>query len=246
MISISGLTKAFNGQTLFENISLNLDTGDRVVIIGPSGTGKSTLLRCLNGLENADAGVLELHDIEVDLAKASRLQLKQLRQRIGFVFQDYALFANKTALENLTEGLIKVQGLSKAEAIPMAYEWLNRVGLAEKKDAYPSELSGGQQQRIGIARALSQGPDIVLFDEPTSALDPETVGEVLGLMRSLADQKTTMIVVTHEMRFAQEIASQVVFMSDGGIVEQGNPAEVFGKPQDPRTRSFLKRVQSLP
>ncbi len=243
MINIVGLSKTFNGQPVFSGIDLTLDTGDVVVIIGPSGTGKSTLLRCLNGLEQADSGIIELHDQRVDLATADAHSIRALRQRMGFVFQNYALFANKTALENLTEGLTQVQNIPKSEALPIAMSWLEKVGLANKKDAYPSELSGGQQQRIGIARALSQQPDIVLFDEPTSALDPETVDEVLNLMRSLALQKTTMLVVTHEMQFAREVATEVVFLSDGGIVESGRPEDLFKQPKDVRTQTFLKRVR---
>lgn len=243
MINIVGLSKTFNGQPVFSGIDLTLDTGDVVVIIGPSGTGKSTLLRCLNGLEQADSGIIELHDQRVDLATADAHSIRALRQRMGFVFQNYALFANKTALENLTEGLTQVQNIPKSEALPIAMSWLEKVGLANKKDAYPSELSGGQQQRIGIARALSQQPDIVLFDEPTSALDPETVDEVLNLMRSLALQKTTMLVVTHEMQFAREVATEVVFLSDGGIVESGKPEDLFKQPKDVRTQTFLKRVR---
>lgn len=243
MIEITGLTKSYTKHKIFKDINIKLETGDVVVIIGPSGTGKSTLLRCLNGLERPDQGLLALHDLKVDLASASHHEYQRIRQKIGFVFQNYALFANKTALENLTEGLIYVQKLPKNQAIETATHWLKTVGLADKLNAFPSELSGGQQQRIGIARALSQQPDVVLFDEPTSALDPETVNEVLELIKLLALKKTTMIIVTHEMSFAREVASMILFLCDGEIVEQGSPSELFTQAKDPRTQSFLKRVQ---
>lgn len=242
MIALKGITKRFGEHTVLDGIDLTLERGEIIVVIGPSGTGKSTLLRCVNFLERPDAGQLTVGDLSVDAARAKNEDILGLRRRTAFVFQNYALFAHKTALENIAERMIVVEGLSKAEAHGRAREILERIGMADKADAYPAALSGGQQQRIGIGRAMAANAEVILFDEPTSALDPEWVEEVLALMKQLAAEQQTMIVVTHEMQFAREVADQVVFMDGGRIVEQAPPSELFTAPRDERTRSFLRKV----
>ncbi len=242
MIEITGLTKGFNGGTVLNGIDLKIEPGERIVVIGPSGTGKSTLLRCLNFLDRPEAGTIRVGDLTVDAARASKAQILALRRRTAFVFQNYALFANKTARENITEALITVQKKPRSEALARADEILRETGLSEKADAYPAALSGGQQQRVGIGRAMALDAELMLFDEPTSALDPEWVGEVLDLMRRVAERHQTMLIVTHEMQFAREIADRIIFMEGGRIVEQGPPSQIFDAPQDPRTRDFLRRV----
>ena len=242
MISITGLTKTFGETPVLDQIDLDIAEGERVVIIGPSGTGKSTLLRCLNFLDRPDAGKITIGDLTVDAARARKAEILGLRRRTGFVFQNYALFANKTAQENIMEALVTVQRLPKAEAAARAQAVLAETGLADKTNSYPAALSGGQQQRVGIGRAMALNAELMLFDEPTSALDPEWVGEVLDLMRRVAEQKQTMLIVTHEMQFAREIADRILFMHSGKIVEQGTPAEIFDAPQDPRLKRFLARV----
>lgn len=242
MINVEGLTKHFDGTHVIDNIDLRISEGERVVVIGPSGTGKSTLLRCLNFLDRPQAGKITIGDLTVDAASASRADILALRRRAAFVFQNYALFANKTAKENIMEALVTVQKRPRAEAEARALAVLAETGLSDKADSYPAALSGGQQQRVGIGRAMAQGADLMLFDEPTSALDPEWVGEVLDLMRQVAERKQTMLIVTHEMQFAREIADRVVFMHGGKIVESGPPDQMFGAPQDERLRRFLKRV----
>ncbi len=242
MIEITGLAKGFNGGTVLNGIDLKIEPGERIVVIGPSGTGKSTLLRCLNFLDRPEAGTIRVGDLTVDAARASKAQILALRRRTAFVFQNYALFANKTARENITEALITVQKKPRSEALARADEILRETGLSEKANAYPAALSGGQQQRVGIGRAMALDAELMLFDEPTSALDPEWVGEVLDLMRRVAERHQTMLIVTHEMQFAREIADRIIFMEGGRIVEQGPPSQIFDAPQDPRTRDFLRRV----
>ncbi|MCA0942628.1 amino acid ABC transporter ATP-binding protein [Salipiger pacificus] len=242
MISIRGLTKSFNGTAVLDGIDLDIAPGERVVIIGPSGTGKSTLLRCLNFLDHPDAGRITIGEVTLDAARATRAEILALRRRSAFVFQNYALFANKTAKENIMEALVTVQGRPKSEAEARALEVLAETGLAEKADSYPASLSGGQQQRVGIGRAMAIGAGLMLFDEPTSALDPEWVGEVLDLMRRVAARHQTMLIVTHEMQFAREIADRVIFMHGGKIVEEGAPEQIFGAPKDERLQRFLKRL----
>ncbi|MBC7738814.1 MAG: amino acid ABC transporter ATP-binding protein [Candidatus Saccharibacteria bacterium] len=242
MISIRGLTKRYGTNTVLDAIDLDIESGERVAVIGPSGTGKSTLLRCLNYLDRPDGGVIRIGDLTVDAATARPAHILALRRSTAFVFQNYALFANKTARENITEALITVQRKSQAEAEARADAILREIGLADKTDAYPAALSGGQQQRIGIGRAMALDAGLMLFDEPTSALDPEWVGEVLDLMRRVAERRPTMLIVTHEMQFAREIADRVIFMDGGRIVEQGPPAQLFDAPRDKRTESFLRRV----
>ncbi|MGY3927356.1 amino acid ABC transporter ATP-binding protein [Aeromonas simiae] len=242
MIKLTGLRKVYDGKTVLDGIDLEVSKGEIVVIIGPSGTGKSTLLRCLNLLETPDAGTLAIDDLTLDLANTSERQAIELRKRASFVFQNYALFANKTAQQNIAEGLITVWKQPKAEASATALGILRDIGLEDKKDAYPASLSGGQQQRVGIGRAMAAHSKVILFDEPTSALDPEWVDEVLGLMKQLARRHQTMVVVTHEMEFARDVADRVIFMEGGRIVEQGPPSEILVDPKDPRTRSFLRKV----
>ena len=242
MISIRGLTKSFRGAPVLRGIDLDIQDGEKVVVIGPSGTGKSTLLRSLNFLDVPDAGQITVGDLTVDAARASNSDILALRRRTGFVFQNYALFANKTAKENIMEALVTVQKRPRAEAEERALSVLSETGLAEKADSYPAALSGGQQQRVGIGRAMALGAEVLLFDEPTSALDPEWVGEVLDLMRRVAEKSQTMIIVTHEMQFAREIADRIVFMDGGKIVEAGPPKQIFDAPRDDRLRRFLKRV----
>lgn len=241
-IDIRGLTKRFGENTVLDGIDLCLQPGERVAIIGPSGTGKSTLLRCLNFLDRPDAGLLKLGDLSVDAAKASRAEILALRRRTAFVFQNYGLFANKTARQNITEGLTVVRGWDRGRAEARADEILAQIGLADRGGSYPAALSGGQQQRVGIGRAMALDADLMLLDEPTSALDPEWVGEVLDLIRRIADGRQTMLIVTHEMQFAREIADRIVFMEGGRIVEEGPPAQIFGDPKDARTKAFLRRV----
>lgn len=242
MIAIEGLVKRFGPHPVLDGIDLSIARGEIIVVIGPSGTGKSTLLRCLNFLERPDAGRIRIGDCAVDAARATRREILNLRRRTAFVFQNYALFANRTAVENIAEGLIVVKRVPRREALDRAREILARIGLADRADAYPASLSGGQQQRVGIGRAMALEADVILFDEPTSSLDPEWVDEVLDLMRDLAKTHQTMIVVTHEMRFARDVADRVVFMEGGRIVEEGPPEVVFTAPTEERTREFLKRV----
>ena len=239
MISIRNLKKSFGDLHVLKGIDLDVRRGEKVVVLGPSGSGKSTMLRCINALEDADSGTITVDDVEVT---SRRTNINRLREHLGMVFQRFNLWPHKTVLENVMLGQMVVSGRSKAEARERALKMLERVGLAAKADEYPVRLSGGQQQRVGIARALAMDPKAILFDEPTSALDPELVGEVLAVMKSLADEGMTMIVVTHEITFAREVADRVIFMDGGVIVEQGNPEDVLVHPKEERTRAFLKRV----
>ena len=239
MISIRNLKKTFGDLHVLKGIDLDVRRGEKVVVLGPSGSGKSTMLRCINALEDADSGTITVDGVEVT---SRRTNINRLREHLGMVFQRFNLWPHKTVLENVMLGQMVVSGRSKAEARERALKMLERVGLAAKADEYPVRLSGGQQQRVGIARALAMDPKAILFDEPTSALDPELVGEVLAVMKSLADEGMTMIVVTHEITFAREVADRVIFMDGGVIVEQGNPEDVLVHPKEERTRAFLKRV----
>ena len=238
LLHVQNVRKQFENTEVLKDVSLSVDKGDVVVILGPSGSGKTTLLRCLNFLERADGGAMDFHGAHLSFADASHKEVADVRKKTGFVFQNYNLFANKTALENVTLGLTVGRGIAKEEAHEIAMDALRKVGMENRADYYPAQLSGGQQQRVGIARAVAAKPDVILFDEPTSALDPELVGEVLAVMKQLA----TMIVVTHEMKFAQDVATHVVFMSDGVIVEEGSAKEIFTAPREERTRRFLRRI----
>lgn len=242
MLKITNVHKSFRKNKILKGVNLTVNKGDVVVILGPSGSGKTTLLRTIAFLETADKGELEFDEIKTSLSNAHKKTILDVRKKIGFVYQNYNLFANKTALENVMEGLVIARKVPKEEAKTIAEDALKKVGLLERKDFYPSQLSGGQQQRVGIARAIAYKPDVVLFDEPTSALDPELVGEVLSVIKALAKEGTTMIVVTHEMSFAEEAATQVVFMDGGVVVEKGTSREIFYSPKEERTKQFLKRV----
>ena len=239
MISIRGLQKHYGDLVVLKGIDLDVHRGEKVVVLGPSGSGKSTMLRCLNALEDPNGGKISIDGVEITDRKTN---VNKVREHLGMVFQRFNLWPHKTVLENVMLGQMVVSGKSEAEARQRAMETLTRVGLADKADQYPVRLSGGQQQRVGIARALAMDPKAILFDEPTSALDPELVGEVLAVMKSLADEGMTMIVVTHEIGFAKEVADRVIFMDGGVIVEQGHPNDVLVNPKEERTRAFLKRV----
>lgn len=239
MIKITNIKKKFGKQEVLKGINLNINKGEIIAILGPSGSGKSTLLRCINLLEEPNNGEIIFNGDNI-LGKKS--DINKIRQNMGMVFQNFNLFPNMTVLENITLAPIKVKNINKEEAIEDALYLLNRVGLIDKQNEYPQNLSGGQKQRIAIARALAMKPDVMLFDEPTSALDPEMVKEVLDVMTELANEGMTMVVVTHEIGFAKEIASKVVFMDEGNIVEEGCPNEVFNRPKNLRTKQFLDKV----
>ncbi len=243
MLKLTGIKKSFGRNEVLKGIDLEVETGQVVVIIGPSGSGKSTLLRSINFLEHADEGTIEIDDLNVDCKKASKAKIREMRKNTAMVFQHYNLFNNMTILKNVTVGLEVVRNVSKEEARRIGVDLLNRVGLGDKLDAYPSEISGGQQQRVGISRAVALNPKIILFDEPTSALDPELVGEVLDVIKQIAKTGRTMIVVTHEMSFAWDVADKVVFMDGGYIVEQGTPAQVFMETKEERTKQFLSHIK---
>ena len=244
MLYVKVVHKKFGNHEVLKGVDIEVNKGDVVVILGPSGSGKTTLLRCLNFLERADQGTMVFNEMHFKLNNASKGEITRLRKQTAFVFQNYNLFNNKTALQNVTEGLIIGRKIHKEEALRIAKKALDKVGLSERYDYYPSQLSGGQQQRVGIARAMATNPEVILFDEPTSALDPELIGEVLGVMKDLAKEGTTMVVVTHEMSFAQEVANKVIFMDQGIVVEEGAPNEIFVRPKEERTKQFLKRILS--
>ncbi len=241
MFSLQNVSKKFGGNVVLNNVSLDVNRGDVVAILGPSGSGKTTLLRCAGYLTKADSGTLVIGDEQYDMKKISAKDLRNYRRRVGFVFQTFNLYGNKTALGNVTLGLRVSQKMPKDEAEKIGRSLLERVGLADRMDYYPSKLSGGQQQRVAIARALATNPEVVFFDEPTSALDPELTGEVLTVIKQLADEGRTMIVVTHEMEFAKKVATRVVFMEDGEIVEENTAKEFFEHPQKERTKEFITK-----
>ena len=244
MLRLEGVRKSFDGAEILHGIDLEVKKGEVVAILGPSGSGKTTLLRCANFLERADAGALVLAGARYDLARASKREVAEVRRRTGFVFQDYNLFRNRTVLGNVTEGLIVARKVPRAEAEERAHACLRRVGMDDRADAYPIQLSGGQQQRVAIARAMATDPDIIYFDEPTSALDPELTAEVLGSMRRLAEDGMTMLVVTHEMSFARNVADRVVFMEAGQVVATAPAREFFERPANDRVRAFLQTVDA--
>ncbi|MFL0248131.1 amino acid ABC transporter ATP-binding protein [Candidatus Clostridium stratigraminis] len=239
MIKVENLNKKFDKLHVLKGIDIEINKGEVVVVIGPSGSGKSTFLRCLNLLEEATGGKIFFEGTSV-MDKAS--DINKLREKIGMVFQQFNLFPNMTILNNITLAPIKVKKTSKTESEEIAYKLLKRIGLEDKAKSFPSQLSGGQKQRIAIARALAMSPDVMLFDEPTSALDPEMVGEVLQVMKELANEGMTMVVVTHEMGFAKEVADRVIFMDEGVIIEEGTPEEIFNSPKQTRTHDFLSKV----
>ena len=244
MIVVEKLTKQFNGQVVLNGIDLEVKEGEVVAIIGPSGSGKTTFLRCLNFLEEPTSGRIKVGDIEIDSSRPLNQQqglVRRLRQHVGFVFQNFNLFPHRTALENVIEGPIVVKKMPREAATELGRKLLARVGLAGKEASYPRRLSGGQQQRVAIARALAMEPEVILFDEPTSALDPELVGEVLSTIRSLAEENRTMVIVTHEMSFARDVANRVIFFDKGVIVEQGEAKALFANPKEERTRQFLSK-----
>ncbi len=239
MLKLTNVHKSFDKTEVLKGISLKVEKGSVTAIIGPSGAGKTTLLRCMNFLEKADSGTLDFDELHIDLERVSKKTMLEIRRKTAFVFQNYNLFANMTALENVMEGLITARRVPKAEAKDRAMKALEKVGLRDKAAFYPSSLSGGQQQRVGIARAIAVNPEVILFDEPTSALDPELKGEVLSVIKGLAAEGTTMVIVTHEMNFARDTADRVIFMDKGKIVEEGEAAAFFASPKEERTKQFL-------
>lgn len=240
MLEVIGLKKSFGDTEVLKNIDFKVEKGEVIAVIGPSGSGKTTLLRCISFLNNSDAGVIKLDSKEYDMVKATKSEIKEIRKSMGFVFQSFNLFRNMTVVKNVMEGLVTGQKMAKSEARSRALSMLEKVGMLEKAENYPDELSGGQRQRVAIARAIALNPSVILFDEPTSALDPELTVEVLDTMKKLADEGTTMVVVTHEMNFARNVASRVVFMEDGYVVEEGPSKEFFENPKEERTKQFLK------
>ena len=243
MLRLSNWNKSFGNHQVLKDIHLEVATGDVLTIIGSSGSGKSTLLRTINFLEPADKGTIEIADQAYDIEAISQADLLKIRRQTAMVFQNYALFSKKTALENVMESLIMVQKRSKKEAKNLARYYLNQVGMGDREDYYPSHLSGGQQQRVGIARALAIQPEVILFDEPTSALDPELVAGILDLIQSIAHGETTMVLVTHEMNFAKEVSDQVCFLEKGIIIEQGPPGQIFDQANSERTAAFIKGLK---
>lgn len=243
ILKFNDIRKSFGELDVLKGIGLEVNKGDVVAILGPSGSGKTTLLRCLNFLERADSGSIVFDGVQYDADKATKKEIRALRMKTAFVFQNYNLFANKTAVENVMEGLVTARRVRKEEAKAKALETLEKVGMLDWANHYPIQLSGGQQQRVAIARAIATDPDIIFFDEPTSALDPELTGEVLSVMKTLAQEGMTMLVVTHEMKFARQVATRTVFMENGVIVEEGPTKEVFEHPREKRTQEFINRME---
>lgn len=244
MIEISGIKKSFGKTEVLKGIDLNVDKGDVVAILGPSGSGKTTFLRCINFLEKADAGSLVFDGITYSLASIHHSDVAKLRKKTAFVFQNYNLFANKTALQNVTIGLTSARRMNKAEAEEIGMKMLEKVGMKDKADSYPIQLSGGQQQRVAIARALATNPEVIYFDEPTSALDPELIGEVLGVMKQLADEGMTMLVVTHELNFARNVSTKVLMLDEGKVLECVDTKTFFENPKEERTKEFIKHIST--
>ena len=242
MLEVINIKKSFGDLHVLKGVDFTIHKGEVVTILGPSGSGKTTLLRCINFLEKAEEGTLVFNNNTYSFNHISKKEIAQIRKNTAFVFQNYNLFANKTALENVTEGLIIARKMKKAEAIEIGKKALDKVGLSDKYDFYPHQLSGGQQQRVGIARAIATNPQVILFDEPTSALDPELIGGVLEVIKELANEGMTMIVVTHEMNFAKNVSTKVIFMDEGVIVEENNPTDFFNHPKHERTKQFLNSI----
>lgn len=246
MIKVTDLHKSFGELAVLKGIDFQADTGEVIVIIGPSGMGKSTFLRCINYIERPEKGIIEIDNVKVDAEKCTEKEIKQLRLKTSMVFQNYNIFKNKTVIENVMLPMTSVQKIEKEIAKEKALQYLDQVGLLDKVNEYPSRLSGGQQQRVGIARAMAVNPKLILLDEPTSSLDPELVLGILDILRNLANEhKRTMIIVTHEMSFAKEIADRVIFMDNGRIIEEGTPEKIFSNPQNERTKRFLERFQTF-
>ncbi len=243
MLEVRGLRKAFDGLEVLKDIDLDVNKGDVVAILGPSGSGKTTLLRCLNFLETADKGTYTFDGERFSLDKISGRDIVRIRRKTAFVFQNFNLFSNKTALQNVTEGLIVARRMKRHDADAIGRQALDKVGMSDRYDYYPHQLSGGQQQRVAIARAIAADPEIIFFDEPTSALDPELIGEVLQVMRRLAEEGMTMLVVTHELSFARQVSNKVVFMDGGVVLERGESSDFFANPTEERTREFLRTLQ---
>ena len=246
MIKVTDLHKSFGELAVLKGIDFQADTGEVIVIIGPSGMGKSTFLRCINYIERPEKGIIEIDNVKVDAEKCTEKEMKQLRLKTSMVFQNYNIFKNKTVIENVMLPMTSVQKIEKEMAKEKALQYLDQVGLLDKVNEYPSRLSGGQQQRVGSARAMAVNPKLILLDEPTSSLDPELVLGILDILRNLANEhKRTMIIVTHEMSFAKEIADRIIFMDDGRIIEEGTPEKIFSNPQNERTKRFLERFQTF-
>ncbi len=242
MLKINDLHKSFGDLQVLKGVDLTVEKKDVIAIIGPSGSGKTTLLRCLNFLEKADSGTMEFDNTTYDLETIKHKEIAQIRKKTAFVFQNYNLFANKTVLENVTIGLTVARKMDKKKANEIGEYFLNKVGLSDKLNNYPSQLSGGQQQRVAIARALATDPEIIYFDEPTSALDPELIDEVLNVIKNLAQESMTMVIVTHEMNFAKNVSNKTIFMENGNIVEQGDSKQLFERPQQERTKQFIRML----
>lgn len=246
MIKVTNLHKSFGELAVLKGIDFQADTGEVIVIIGPSGMGKSTFLRCINYIERPEKGIIEIDNVKVDAEKCTEKEIKQLRLKTSMVFQNYNIFKNKTVIENVMLPMTSVQKIEKEIAKEKALQYLDQVGLLDKVNEYPSRLSGGQQQRVGIARAMAVNPKLILLDEPTSSLDPELVLGILDILKNLANEhKRTMIIVTHEMSFAKEIADRIIFMDDGRIIEEGTPEKIFSNPQNERTKRYLERFQTF-